>query len=166
MYEKIVDFISQFFVTRRKLKGNASLQGKFVFISHASVDLKKQASPVAALIAELEAMGVPCWTSENGIEGGEDYNEILPIAIKKCHMMLFFISPVSISSEEVESEIIAAKREKKKLIPIQIVDFDLFASDKWQHLLSQRQVTPLYTANPEDVKKLAEKIKKVYDDNK
>ena len=49
--------------------------------------------------------------------------------------------------------------QKKKLIPIQIVDFDLFASDKWQHLLSQRQVTPLYTANPEDVKKLAEKIK-------
>ena len=166
IYEKIVDFVSQFFATRKKLKGNASLQGKFVFISHASVDLKKQGSPVAALIAELESMGVPCWTSENGIEGGEDYNEILPIAIKKCHMMLFFISPVSISSEEVESEIIAAKREKKKLIPIQIVDFDLFASDKWQHLLSQRQVTPLYTANPEDVKKLAEKIKKVYDDNK
>ena len=140
IYEKIVDFVSQFFATRKKLKGNASLQGKFVFISHASVDLKKQGSPVAALIAELESMGVPCWTSENGIEGGEDYNEILPIAIKKCHMMLFFISPVSISSEEVESEIIAAKREKKKLIPIQIVDFDLFASDKWQHLLSQRQV--------------------------
>lgn len=165
IYEKIVDFVSQFFATRKKLKGNASLQGKFVFISHASVDLKKQGSPVAALVTELESMGVPCWTSENGIEGGEDYNEILPIAIKKCHMMLFFISPVAISSEEVESEIIAAKREKKKLIPIQIVDFDLFASDKWQHLLSQYQVTPLYTANPEDVKKLAEKIKKVYDGN-
>ena len=163
LYEKIQTFIAQFFVMRKKFKGNASLQGKFVFISHASLDMKKQASPVAALVAELEAMGVPCWTSENGIEAGEDYNEILPIAIKKCHMMLFFISPISISSEEVESEVIAAKREKKKLVPIQIVDFDLFANDKWQHLLSQYQVKPLYNSDPEEVKKLAQKIKEVYD---
>lgn len=163
IYERIQGFIAQFFVMRKKIKGNASLQGKFVFISHASLDMKKQASPVAALVAELESMGVPCWTSENGIEAGEDYNEILPIAIKKCHMMLFFISPISISSEEVESEVIAAKREKKKLVPIQIVDFDLFANDKWQHLLSQYQVKPLYNSEPEEVKKLAQKIKEVYE---
>ena len=163
VYEKIVNFISSLFVAGKKLKGNASLQGKFAFISHASVDLKKQGSPVAALIAELESIGVPCWTSEKGIGVGEDYNEILPVAIKKCEIMLFFISPVSISSEEVESEIIAAKREKKKLIPIQISDFDLFANEKWQHLLSQYQVAPLFTANPEDVKKMAEKIKTVFE---
>lgn len=166
LYEKIQKFVAQFFVMRKKFKGNASLQGKFVFISHASLDMKKQASPVAALVAELESMGVPCWTAENGIEAGEDYNEILPVAIKKCHMMLFFISPVSISSEEVESEVIAAKREKKKLVPIQIVDFDLFANDKWQHLLSQYQVKPLYNSDVNEVKKLALKIKEIYDSTK
>ena len=125
--------------------------------------MRKQGSPVAALVSELESMGVACWTAEKGIEAGEDYNEILPVAIKKCEMMLFFVSPVSINSEEVESEIIAAKREKKKLIPIKINDFDLFANEKWQHLLSQYQVTDLFTSNPEEVKKMAEKIKKIFD---
>ena len=163
IYEKISDFIASFFVAGKKLKGNASLQGKFVFISHASIDMRKQGSPVAALVSELESMGVACWTAEKGIEAGEDYNEILPVAIKKCEMMLFFVSPVSINSEEVESEIIAAKREKKKLIPIKINDFDLFANEKWQHLLSQYQVTDLFTSNLEEVKKMAEKIKKIFD---
>jgi hypothetical protein len=163
IYEKISDFIASFFVAGKKLKGNASLQGKFAFISHASIDMRKQGSPVAALVAELESMGVACWTAEKGIEAGEDYNEILPVAIKKCEMMLFFVSPVSINSEEVESEIIAAKREKKKLVPIKINDFDLFANEKWQHLLSQYQVADLFTSNPEEVKKMAEKIKKVFD---
>ncbi len=164
LFEKITNLINTYFVaSRRKIKGNASLQGKFIFISHASIDLKKQGSVVEAVVAELEGQGVKCWTSEAGIDGSEDYNTILPQAIKKCAMMLLFLSPASVASPEVESEVIAGKRERKTIYPVQIAEFDLFSDDKWQHLLTQYQVKSLTTVNPPDVREMAKSIKKIYD---
>ncbi len=164
MYEKLSSLINTYFVaSKKKIKGNASLQGKFVFISHASIDLTRQGSVVEALVAELESQGVKCWTSEAGIDGSEDYNTVLPQAIKKCAMMILFLSPASVASTEVESEVIAGKRERKTIYPVQIAEFDLFSDDKWQHLLTQYQVKSLTTINPQEVKMMADSIKKIYD---
>jgi len=160
---KVVSFINSLFFERKKIKAAANLNGKYIFISHASVDYNAPGSIITALIAELKKLGVDCWTSEDGIKTGEDYNEILPLAIDNCEMMLFFISPASINSTEVESEIIAAKRLRKKLIPIQISDFDLFANSKWQHILAQYQVTKLLTADASEISEMAKHIKTVFD---
>jgi len=160
---KAVSYINSLFFERKRIKAAANIDGKYAFISHASVDYNTPGSIITALIEELKKHGVDCWTSEDGIKTGEDYNEILPLAIDNCEMMLFFISPASINSTEVESEIIAAKRLRKKLIPIQISDFDLFANSKWQHILAQYQVTKLLSAEPAQITEMAKHIKTVFD---
>ena len=158
-----MEFINSLFFERKRIKTAANLDGKYAFISHASVDYNAPGSIITALIAELKKQGVECWTSEDGIKTGEDYNEVLPLAIDNCEMMLFFISPASINSTEVESEIIAAKRLRKKLIPIQISDFDLFANSKWQHILAQYQVTKLLSTDANEIAEMAKHIKAVFD---
>ncbi len=170
-YEKILikikKIISDIAGAGVKLKGNADLKGDYIFISKASADMGLPNNKIALLLHELESRGISCWLSENGIKAGEDYNTILPMAIRNCTLFLLFISPVSVKSSEVVSEIATAKEHKKNIIPVQIEPFDLFKEfTNWSFMLKQYQKIDLFTSKQDDIKALADQIEKMFNENK
>ncbi len=170
-YEKTVIKIKKFFADVAgagvKIRGNADLMGDYIFISKASADMGLPNNRISLVIRELESRGISCWLSENGIKAGEDYNVVLPKAIKSCTLFLLFVSPMSIKSSDVVSEIGTAKEYKKNIIPVQIEPFDLFKQfPNWAYMLKQYQKTDLFASKQEDIKALADQIEKLYNENR
>ncbi len=170
-YEKIVikikTVIKDVSNAGKKIKGNADLNGKYVFISKASADMIAPNNRIELLICELEKRGIQCWTSEKGIKPGQNYNLILPEAIRKCALFLLFVSPMSVKSPEVVSEIGTAKEYKKEIIPVQIEPFDLFKDfPDWAYMLKQYQKTDLFRSKPEEIKALADFIEQTFNEIK
>lgn len=170
-YEKLVvkikTVIKDISNAGKKIKGNADLNGKYVFISKASADMIAPNNRIELLICELEKRGISCWTSEKGIKPGQNYNLILPEAIRKCALFLLFVSPMSVKSTEVVSEIGTAKEYKKEIIPVQIEPFDLFKDfPDWAYMLKQYQKADLFRSKPEEIKALADYIEQTFNEIK
>jgi len=160
---KIKKIISDIAGAGAKIRGNADLKGDYIFISKASADMGLPNNRITLLIRELESRGIACWLSETGIKAGEDYNVILPQAIRGCTLFLLFVSPMSVKSSDVVSEIGTAKEHKKNIIPVQIEPFDLFKDfPNWAYMLKQYQKTDLFTSKQEDIKSLADQIESTY----
>lgn len=166
-YEKLVikikKLISDIAGAGVKIKGNADLKGNYIFISKASADMGLPNNRISLVVKELERRGIKCWLSETGIKAGENYNAILPAAIRSCTLFLLFISPMSVKSSDVVSEIGTAKEHKKTIVPVQIEDFDLFKMfDDWAYMLKQYQKTNLFSSKEEDIKAICDQIEAVY----
>jgi len=139
------------------------MQGDYVFISKASADMGLPNNRVALVVKELEKRGIKCWLSETGIKAGDNYNAVLPLAIRSCKMFLLFISPMSVKSSDVVSEIGTAKEYKKPIVPVQIEQFDLFKMySDWAYMLKQYQKTDLFSSKEEDVKAICDQIVEAY----
>ena len=167
LYEKIIikvkKIITDIAGAGAKIKGNADLKGDYIFISKASADMGLPNNRISLLIRELERRGIPCWLSETGIKAGEDYNVVLPQAIKSCTLFLLFVSPMSVKSSDVVSEIGTAKEHKKNIIPVQIEPFDLFKDfPNWAYMLKQYQKTDLFSSKEAEIKSLADQIESAY----
>lgn len=170
-YEKLVKkvkkIISDIAGSGVKIRGDADLKGDYIFISKASADMGLPNNRISLVVKELESRGIKCWLSENGIKPGQDYNVVLPEAIKSCTMFLLFISPMSVKSAEVISEIGTAKEHKKTIIPVQIEPFDLFKEyPNWAYMLKQFQKTDLFASKTDEIKALADLIEKSYNELK
>ena len=151
----------------RKIKGTTDLNGKYIFISKASADMIAPNNRIELLVCELEKRGIQCWLSEKGIKPGQNYNLILPEAIRKCSLFLLFVSPMSVKSSEVVSEIGTAKEYKKDIIPVQIEPFDLFKQfPDWAYMLKQYQKTDLFHSKPDEIKALADNIEQIFNEIK
>lgn len=151
----------------RKIKGTADLNGKYIFISKASADMIAPNNRIELVVCELEKRGIQCWTSEKGIKPGQNYNLILPEAIRKCALFLLFVSPMSVKSSDVVSEIGTAKEYKKSIIPVQIEPFDLFKQfPDWAYMLKQYQKTDLFQSKPDEIKALADYIEQTFNEMK
>lgn len=160
---KVKKIISDIMGAGAKIRGNADLKGDYVFISKASADMGLPNNRISLLVRELESRGISCWLSENGIKAGEDYNVVLPQAIKNCTLFLLFVSPMSVKSSEVVSEIGTAKENKKSIIPVQIEPFDLFKDfPNWAYMLKQYQKTDLFSSKQEEIKALADQVENTY----
>ncbi len=162
-YEKIVIKVKKIMAdiagAGTKIRGNADLKGDYIFISKSSADMGLPNSRIKLVVKELESRGIACWLSENGIKPGENYNVVLPQAIKSCTMMALFISPISAKSQEVITEVATAKENKKTIIPVQIEPFDLFKEfPDWAYMLKQYQKTDLFSSKEQEIKALADQI--------
>lgn len=170
-YEKLIvkikTMIKDISNAGRKIKGNADLNGKYIFISKASADMIAPNNRIELVVCELEKRGIHCWLSEKGIKPGQNYNLILPEAIRKCSLFLLFVSPMSVKSSEVVSEIGTAKEYKKDIIPVQIEPFDLFKQfPDWAYMLKQYQKTDLFQSKPDEIKALADNIEQIFNEIK
>ncbi len=146
----------------KAIRGNADLNQEFVFISHKSSDMLMPNNRIEQIIRMLEAKGIKCWLAEKSIQPGQNYAAVLPEAIRKCAMMVVFISPDAAMSQEVVTEVATAKENRKMIIPIQIADFDLFGKfPEWAYLLKQSQKTDLFSSKQEDMKNIANYIEKL-----
>jgi hypothetical protein len=87
------------------------------------------------LYADLQAKGVRCWFAPHDIQSGKKLHDQIDHAIRIHEKVLLILSPDSMSSEWVRTEIAKArKREMEEqmqvLFPIRLVDFDLIR--KWE----------------------------------
>lgn len=95
------------------------------FISYSSMD---QAF-ADRLHADLQAKGVRCWFAPHDIAGGKKIHEQIDEAIRFHERLLLILSPASIVSEWVKTEIAKARRrelreQRRVLFPVRLVEFE------------------------------------------
>jgi uncharacterized protein YjbI with pentapeptide repeats len=66
------------------------------------------------LYADLQARGVRCWFAPHDVQGGKKLHEQIDIAIQSQERLLLILSPDSINSEWVKTEI--AKARKREMV--------------------------------------------------
>lgn len=96
-----------------------------VFISHST----KDHDFAKRLHADLQSGGVRCWFAPEDVQGGKKLHEQVDQAIRRYNKLLLILSPYSMDSEWVKTEIrLARKKEieegRRKLFPISLVEFE------------------------------------------
>jgi uncharacterized protein YjbI with pentapeptide repeats len=97
------------------------------------------------LYADLQDKGVRCWFAPHDVQGGKKLHEQIDDAIRLHERLLLILSPHSMESEWVKTEIRKARKrertEKKRvLFPVRLVPFDairdweLFDADEGKDL--------------------------------
>jgi hypothetical protein len=123
-----------------------SLTGKALefyscFISYSTKDQEF----ADRLYADLQNKGVRCWFAPHDIQAGKKIHEQIDEAIRKYERLLLILSPNSMNSEWVKTEIRKARKrertEKKRvLFPVRLVsfeamrDWELFDADEGKDL--------------------------------
>lgn len=89
-----------------------------IFISYSRKDL----DIVRQLVLRIqEESNVYCWIDWNGIESGEQFEDVIVKAIDDCEIVIFMLSQSSMNSYYAKKEITYAYNIGKKIIPI-IID--------------------------------------------
>ena len=94
------------------------------FISYSTKDQEF----AERLYADLQASNVRCWFAPHDIQGGKKIHEQIDEAIRFHDKLLLILSPNSIKSAWVETEIAKARRRelrdsRRVLFPVRLVDF-------------------------------------------
>jgi hypothetical protein len=111
------------------------------FISYSTKDQKF----ADRLYVDLQNKGVRCWFAPHDVQGGKKLHEQIDDAIRMHERLLLLLSPDSMNSEWVKTEIRKARKreraEKKRvLFPVRLVSFDairdweLFDADEGKDL--------------------------------
>jgi uncharacterized protein YjbI with pentapeptide repeats len=123
-----------------------SLTGKALefyscFISYSTKDQEF----AARLHADLQDNGVRCWFAPHDIQAGKKIHEQIDMAIRTHEKLLLILSPNSMNSEWVKTEIRKARKrerteQKRVLFPVRLVsfeairDWELFDADEGKDL--------------------------------
>jgi tetratricopeptide (TPR) repeat protein len=92
----------------------------FYFISYSSVDGKDFALKLANELA-AGPPPIPVWLDERTLRPGEDWDEQIVDAIKKCKGMIFVMTADSVSPDSVcKNEWVWALRYKKPVVPLRL----------------------------------------------
>ena len=86
-----------------------------LFISYSRQDLQ-QVEPFVKMIEQRA--NVKCWIDWNGIESGEQFEDVIVSAIDSVDVVLFFISENSMNSTYAKMEVNYAYNIEKKVVPI------------------------------------------------
>ena len=95
-------------------------QGPYVFVSYAHADK----IPVYQTMREFREAGVNMWYDE-GIQPAGEWVEEIAHAIKRSSMFVVFVSPRSVDSRFVKSEVGYALSENKDILTIYLEDTTL-----------------------------------------
>lgn len=88
-----------------------------VFISYSRKDLEL----VKGIKKNIDRLvGIDCWMDLDGIESGEQFEDVIINAICKCDTILFMMSANSMQSEWALDELDFAKHEKKRIVLVSI----------------------------------------------
>ena len=112
------------------LTGNA-LEFYSCFISYSS----KDQAFADRLYADLQNKGVRCWFAPHDMRGGEFTHVQIDKAIQVNERLLLILSPNSMKSKWVETEIVKARKreiteDKRVLFPVRLVRFDVIGGWK------------------------------------
>ena len=100
------------------------------------------------LYADLQNKGVRCWFAPHDVQGGKKLHEQIDEAIRRYERLLLILSPNSMSSKWVKTEIRNARKrevaEKKRvLFPVRLAsyealrDWTLFDADEGEDLATE-----------------------------
>jgi hypothetical protein len=95
-------------------------EGPYVFVSYAHDDQAQ----VYAYMREFKKVGVNIWYDE-GIPAASEWVEEIAHAIKKSSLLVVFVSPRSVNSKYVKSEVGFALSEDKYILSIYLEDTDV-----------------------------------------
>jgi len=140
------EFLRRAGVPENFIEYMGSLTGKALefyscFISYST----KDQAFADRLYADLQNKGVRCWFAPHDIQAGKKIHEQIDEAIRKYERLLLILSPDSMNSEWVKTEIRKARKrertEKKRvLFPVRLVsfeairDWELFDADEGKDL--------------------------------
>lgn len=88
-----------------------------IFISYSRDD-KELVHPFAEYISR--AVGRDCWIDLEGIESGEEFEEVIIEAIDECQVVLFMLSDSSLRSAWTKREVYYAEDVGKRIVPVLI----------------------------------------------
>ena len=111
-------------ITYMRLLVGRAIEFCSCFISYSS----KDQGFADRMYADLQANGVRCWYAPEDIQGGRKLHEQIEQAIRLYDKLLLVLSPHSMNSEWVKTEIYHARQDelrskRRKLFPISLVDF-------------------------------------------
>jgi hypothetical protein len=114
-----------------------------VFISYS----RKDKEFVDSLGAELTRRGIPVWIDRESIPGDANWQAELSKGIDDCRAVIVVLSPHIVDSKYVAKELSLAEKYKRKVIPIQIQEWDPGERTDPVHwlrtLLVEKQVTDI-----------------------
>lgn len=119
------------FVAFMKSLAGTAIEFYSCFISYSTKDQEF----AERLYADLQANNVRCWFAPHDIQGGKKIHEQIDEAIRLHDKLLLILSPDSIKSAWVETEISKARKrevrdERRVLFPVRLVDFK--ALQNWE----------------------------------
>ena len=138
-----------------------SYQGKdpFAFFSYAHADSKT----VIPIIKSLKGKMCRIWYDE-GLTPGESWNDMIAEEIVECRQFVVFITPSSVNSRYVMSEINYAISKNKEILPILLEETELPAGfDLMLSTYHRLDVSGLDPNSKEDFATLSEKIREQLD---
>jgi hypothetical protein len=114
------------FITYMESLNFTGIEFYSLFISYSTQDQEF----AERLHADLQGKGVRCWFAPHDIQGGKKLHEQIDDAIRVHDKLLLILSPASMTSEWVKTEIAKARKreinEKRRvLFPILLCSFDL-----------------------------------------
>ena len=117
------------FITYMKSLAGKAIEFYSCFISYSTKDQEF----AERLYADLQANNVRCWFAPHDIQGGKKIHEQIDEAIRLHDKLLLILSPESIKSTWVETEISKARKrevrdERRVLFPVRLVDFETLKS--------------------------------------
>ncbi len=164
-FENFVDKTRKDYFGGVKVRGTKNPKGRFIFVCKKTEDMENGNSRASKIVRELQRRGIECWLSEDGIDIGEDHNVIIPRKIRECSLFLVFISTRSVNSQEVITEFKSAKDANKRILPVQIENFDLFKKyENWKFMLQPYQMHTVFSSKDDAVMNIADKIEKQFKD--
>ncbi len=96
--------------------------GNEIFISYSRRDF----DTVKAIKDQLDReLGIECWMDIDGIESGEQFEEVIVKAINTHEVFLFMLSPHSMASEYALDELAFAKRKGKRTVLLYITPCEM-----------------------------------------
>ena len=89
-----------------------------IFVSYSRNDKEIVFPLVSDIDKELQTK---CWIDLNGIESGEQFEDVIIHAIDKSEIVLFMLSDSSLESQWTKREVYYAEAEGKRIVPV-IID--------------------------------------------
>jgi hypothetical protein len=114
------------------------------FISYKSDDRDR----VLAIVDLLAARGVRVWIDRNRIEGGGDYTDAIPRAIRDSKAVVFFATARSLKSDpcRIELALTCERYKKEHLLPVFLENVEVPDSFAW--FLHTRQYIKIESGDP------------------
>jgi hypothetical protein len=113
------------FITYAKLLATNPVEFYSCFISYST----KDQDFADRLHADLQSKGVRCWFAPHDVQGGKKLHEQIDEAIRLHDKLLLILSPQSMQSEWVKTEIAKARKrevrdQRRVLFPIRLAPFE------------------------------------------
>lgn len=106
--------------TRRRKELRADSPITFVSYGHADAERVTK-----RLVKDLRNAGINPWLDREQLVPGEHWDKVIQRALNACRELVVILSPASVDSDTVLSEISHVLSMKKKVIPVLYLDCDI-----------------------------------------